>query len=126
MSNHSVVIKMLRTYNDRSWFGVDADDPGYLRVRTSIGGRETKTYLICMIDNFMINLFQFDDIDWAKDWVTKEQNYIAWIKEVCHGLSPQIFSDEDLPTVYIRDMDWLEELVLPDDHPMCPEIKERS
>lgn len=121
---HHVTVHSLNSYNGEAFMGIDADDSGYVSVIVSSHNSPTVTYLIQMHDGFLLKLIQFDDIDWAKDWFTKWQNWVVWAKEVCHGLPPIISENEDLPMVYIKDIDWLEELVLPDDHVQCPDIKE--
>ncbi len=124
MSNkHHVVIHSLESYSGRAFMGVDADNSGYVSVNISSHNAPSITYLVQMYDGFLLKAIQFDDIDWAKDWFTQWQNYLVWAKEVVYVSN---FAEGKPSRVDIVDIDWLEALVLPDDHPLCPEIKERS
>jgi hypothetical protein len=102
--------------------GIDADDGGYVSVIVSSHNPPSVTYLIQMHDNFLLKVIQFDDIDWAKDWFTTWQHWVVWAKEVVYVSN---FLEGKPSQVDLVDIDWLGRLVLPGDHPLCPEIKER-
>lgn len=118
---HHVTVHSLESYSGKAFMGIDADDAGYVSVIVSSHNFPAVSYLVQMSDGFLLKIIQFDDVDWAKDWFTQWQNWIVWAKAVMYVPN---YATGKPSRVDIVDIDWLEVLVLPDDHPLCPEIKE--
>jgi len=119
-NRHHVTVHSIESYSGKAFMGIDADDAGYVSVILSSHNEPTVTYLVQMSDNFLLKVIQFDDIDWAKDWVTQWQHWLVWMKQVLYIPN---WKDGPVSRVSVSDIAW-EQLIIPDDHPMCPEIKE--
>jgi hypothetical protein len=114
MSKHSVTVHSLET---SGWGGqtarmsVHANEEGHIEVYASAYKRPT--LIVLWNDSIGVSLVQFEDLDWAVDFVTKNQNYIAGIVEVeYNGEEKRVELDSVTKETYI----------LPIDSPLYPKV----
>lgn len=113
MSGHAVTVHQLQAQGygerrrDTAFFNVD-DEYGSVSVTTTVS---LPTYLVCQ--DYVVQFIQFNGVDSARDWFTRHQHYITWVKRI-----DRVKEDKSMKVVDVE----LDSLLIPRDNFLCPEI----